>query len=118
WAFRRRVQAVQAVNDLIARVRAALQADGLANDTYIVFSSDNGLHTGEYRLTPGKLTAFDTDINVPLVVTGPGVPVETASDAMTENTDLAETFTQMAGTSMDTGDGHSLLALMHGELPG
>jgi N-acetylglucosamine-6-sulfatase len=117
WAFRRRVQAVQAVNDLIARVRAALQADGVANNTYIVFSSDNGLHTGEYRLTPGKLTAFDTDIHVPLVVTGPGVPVETASDAMAENTDLAQTFAQMGATSMGTGDGHSLLALMHGELP-
>jgi N-acetylglucosamine-6-sulfatase len=118
WAFRRRVEAVQAVDDLIARVRAAIQADGLAGNTYIVFSSDNGLHTGEYRLTPGKLTAFDTDIHVPLVVTGPGVPVETTSDAMTENTDLAETFAEMGGTSMDTGDGHSLLALMHGELPG
>jgi N-acetylglucosamine-6-sulfatase len=116
--FRRRVQAVQAVNDMIAQVRAALQADGLANNTYIVFSSDNGLHTGEYRLTPGKLTAFDTDIHVPLVVTGPGVPVATSSDAMTENVDLAATFTQMGRTSMNTADGRSLLPLMHGELPG
>ena len=41
---------------------------GIANNTYLVFSSDNGLHTGEYRLMPGKLTAFDTDIHVPLVV--------------------------------------------------
>jgi len=117
WAFRRRVQDVQSVDELIARVRAALAADGQANNTYIVFSSDNGLHTGEYRLTPGKLTAFDTDIHVPLVVTGPGVPVGTSSDEMTENVDLAQTFTQMGQTSMDTGDGHSLLALMHGELP-
>jgi N-acetylglucosamine-6-sulfatase len=117
-AFRRRVQAVQAVGEMISQVRAALQADGLANDTYIVFSSDNGLHTGEYRLTPGKLTAFDTDIHVPLVVTGPGVPVDTSTDAMTENTDLAETFAQMGGTKLDTGDGQSLLGLIHGDIPG
>jgi N-acetylglucosamine-6-sulfatase len=117
WVFRRRVQDVQAVNDMIDQVRTALQADGLADDTYIVFSSDNGLHTGEYRLTPGKLTAFDTDIHVPLVVTGPGVPADTATDAMTENIDLAETFAEMAGTTMDTGDGHGLLALIKGQIP-
>jgi arylsulfatase A-like enzyme len=116
-AFRRRAQDVQAVNDMISQVRAALEADGLANDTYIVFSSDNGLHTGEYRLTPGKLTAFDTDIHVPLVVTGPGVPAGISNDAMTENVDLAATFAQMAGTTMDTGDGHSLLGLIHGYIP-
>ena len=116
-AFRRRVQDVQAVDDMIHQVRTALQADGLANNTYIVFSSDNGLHTGEYRLTPGKLTAFDTDIHVPLVVTGPGVPPNTATDAMAENVDLAGTFAQMAGTTMDTGDGRGLLALIKGQIP-
>jgi len=117
-AFRLRVQDVQSVDDMIGRIRAAVQQDGLSNDTYIVFSSDNGLHTGEYRLMPGKLTAFDTDIHVPLVVTGPGVPVDTSNDAMSENVDLAETFAQMSGTSMDTGDGRSLLDLMHGDVPG
>ena len=54
-----------------------------------MFSSDNGLHTGEYRLMPGKLTAFDTDIHVPLVIVGPGVPAGQSTDAMTENVDLA-----------------------------
>ncbi len=117
-AFRRRAQAVQSVGDMISQVRAALQANGLASNTYIVFSSDNGLHTGEYRLTPGKLTAFDTDIHVPLVVTGPGVPVDTSTDAMTENTDLAETFAQMGGATLSTGDGQSLLGLIHGDIPG
>jgi N-acetylglucosamine-6-sulfatase len=115
--FRRRVQDVQSVGDMLGRVRAAVQADGLANDTYIVFSSDNGLHTGEYRLTPGKLTAFDTDIHVPLVVTGPHVPAGASNDAMTENTDLAATFAQMGGTSMESTDGHSLLGLIHGDMP-
>jgi N-acetylglucosamine-6-sulfatase len=113
WAFRRRVQAVQSIDDLIAKVRAALARNGLSGNTYVVFSSDNGLHTGEYRLMPGKLTAFDTDIHVPLVVAGPGVPAGTASDAMTENVDLAETFAALGGTSMP-GDGQSLLPLLHG----
>jgi arylsulfatase A-like enzyme len=113
WAFRRRVQAVQSVDDLIAKVRAALARDHLSGDTYLVFSSDNGLHTGEYRLMPGKLTAFDTDIHVPLVVDGPGVRAGTATSAMTENVDLGETFAALGGTSL-AGDGQSLVPLLRG----
>ncbi len=117
WAFRRRAQDVASVDDMIARVRAALEANGIANNTYIVFSSDNGLHTGEYRLMPGKLTAFDTDVHVPLVVTGPGVPAGASTDAMSENVDLAQTFAQIGGTRMASTDGHSLFGLLHGDIP-
>jgi arylsulfatase A-like enzyme len=111
--FRLRARDVQSVDRMIARIEAALVADGIERNTYLVFSSDNGLHTGEYRLTPGKLTAFDTDIHVPLVVVGPGVPAGARTGAMTENVDLAETFAEMGGTSV-AGDGQSLLGLMHG----
>ncbi len=110
-AFRRRVQSVQAVDDMLKRLQLALSADGQLSNTYIVFSSDNGLHTGEYRLNPGKLTAFDTDIHVPLVVTGPGVPVGVSTDAMSENIDLAKTFEEIGGTAMPS-DGHSLLPVI------
>jgi arylsulfatase A-like enzyme len=113
-AFRRRAQSVQAVDRLIGAVERTLAADGLSHDTYLVFSSDNGLHTGQYRLMPGKLTAFDTDIHVPLVVVGPGVPAGKTTNAMTENIDLAPTFAGIAGTSMRT-DGHNLARLLHGQ---
>jgi N-acetylglucosamine-6-sulfatase len=115
-AFRRRAQAVQAVDRMIGEIERALAADGVARDTYLIFSSDNGLHTGQYRLMPGKLTAFDTDIHVPLVVVGPGVPAGHTTAAMSENVDLAKTFTAIGGTTLRS-DGHSLLQLMHGQAP-
>lgn len=111
--FRRRAQSVQAVDDLIARVEATLAARGIARNTYIVFSSDNGFHTGEYRLAPGKLTAFDTDIHVPLIVAGPGVPAGATTSRMAENIDLAPTFAALGGVAMPC-DGHSLVRLLHG----
>jgi N-acetylglucosamine-6-sulfatase len=113
WAFRRRAEAVQAVDQMIGQIETALAANGLSRDTYLVFSSDNGLHTGEYRLMPGKMTAFDTDIHVPLVISGPGIPAGAATNAMTENIDLAKTFTQIGGTNL-SGDGHSLIPLFGG----
>ncbi len=115
-AFRRRAQSVLAIDAMIGRIERALAADGVASNTYLVFSSDNGYHTGEYRLMPGKLTAFDTDIHVPLVVVGPGVPAGRTTAAMAENIDLAKTFAAIGGTTMP-GDGHSLLPLLKGQAP-
>ena len=48
--FRKRAQAVQAVDEMIGDLRAALAAPRRSRDTYIVFSSDNGFHMGEHRL--------------------------------------------------------------------
>ncbi len=113
--FRRRAQAVQAVDRMIGEIEATLAAKGLARDTYIVFSSDNGLHMGEHRLRPGKLTAFDTDIKVPLVVTGPGVPAGRTVNQMSENIDLCPSFEELAGAPVSPSiDGHSLVRLLHG----
>jgi len=112
-AFRRRAQSVQAVDRMIGMIERTLVADGISRNTYLIFSSDNGLHTGQYRLMPGKLTAFDTDIHVPLVVVGPGVPAGKTTNAMAENIDLAPTFAAIARARVRS-DGHSLLGLFHG----
>ncbi|MGH2913890.1 MAG: sulfatase family protein [Solirubrobacteraceae bacterium] len=111
--FRLRAQDVQSIDRMIRQVIGALARNHVLHNTYIVFSSDNGLHTGEHRLMPGKLTAFDTDIHVPLVVAGPGVPPGSVSSAVAENVDLAETFAGMGGTTL-AGDGHSLMSLLSG----
>lgn len=118
--FRMRAQAVQAVDRMIGAIEAELAARGIARDTYIVFSSDNGLHMGEHRLRPGKLTAFDTDIKVPLLVTGPGVPAGRTIRAMSENIDLCPSFEELAGAPIPPSvDGHSLVSLIHGRrVPG
>ncbi len=113
-AFRHRAQDVQSVDRMLGTIEATVQARGLTGNTYIVFSSDNGYHTGEYRLMPGKLTAFDTDIHVPLVVAGPGVAPGASLPQMSENIDLASTFAAMAGTRAQGTDGRSLLGILRG----
>jgi N-acetylglucosamine-6-sulfatase len=114
--FRQRVRAVQAVDRLLGRLQRRLRAAGVARNTYVVFSSDNGFHQGQHRLAPGKLTAYDPDIRVPLVVAGPGVPAARTVDAMTENTDLCPTFAELAGATVPpTADGRSLVPLLRGQ---
>src|SRR5436305_4711885 len=115
-AFRKPAQAVPAVDDLIGRIEATLHARGLAKNTYIVFSSDNGYHMGEHRLNPGKMTAFDSDIRVPLVVAGPRVPSGRTVSRIAENVDLYPTLVELAGgTPTAAVDGHSLVPLLHGQ---
>ena len=113
---RLRAQAVEAVDELIASLEQQLQRDGVADSTYIFFSSDNGFHLGDHRLMPGKLTAFETDIRVPLVVAGPGVRAGREVARVTENVDLYPTFVRLgrAGTS-PLVDGKSLVPLLRGD---
>ncbi|MGE5202210.1 MAG: sulfatase [Acidobacteriota bacterium] len=116
--FRKRAQSVLAVDAMIGELQAAVAASGQAGNTYFVFSSDNGYHMGEYRLMPGKMTAFDTDIRVPLIVTGPGVPAGHVVEEIVENVDLYATFAELAGAPIPAEvDGRSLVPLMRGERP-
>ena len=117
-AYRLRAQSVQAVDQMLGGVEDELRAAHQLDNTYIVFSSDNGYHMGEHRLRPGKLTAFDTDIRVPLVVVGPGVPAGTTVDQIVENIDLRPTFEELAGRSSGPAvEGRSLVPFLRGQVP-
>lgn len=113
--FRSRVRDVQSVDRMLTTLRATLVKAGVANNTVVVFTSDNGYHMGEYRLLPGTATAFDTDVNVPLIVAGPGVQANRTVANVVENVDLAPTFERLAGVEpKPTADGRSLVALLAG----
>ncbi|MFV2172121.1 sulfatase [Actinomadura sp. LOL_016] len=113
--FRKRAQSVQAVDEMLGQVQRALADNGVDRDTYVIFSSDNGLHMGEHRLVGGKMTAYDSDILVPLVVTGPGVPAGATVDRLTQNTDLYATFLDLANVPVPAHhDGRSLAPFILG----
>ena len=111
--YRRRLQDMLGVEDLLRNVVTALKAKGQLDNTYVVLGSDNGFHLGQHRLPPGKQTAFDEDIRVPLWVRGPGVPKGKTVDQLAMNIDLAPTFAAMGGAKVPPFvDGRSLLALL------
>ncbi|GAA1577655.1 MULTISPECIES: sulfatase family protein [Kribbella] len=117
-AFRKRAQAVQSVGRMIGSLRDTLEKTGAADNTVVVFSSDNGYHLGEHRLTAGKQTAFETDVHVPLVMAGPGIKAGTTLPQPAQNIDLAPTFETLAGLTPAPGvDGRSLTSLFSGTPP-
>ena len=113
--YRLRIRSLQAVDRGVARLVHTLRSSGQLDNTYIVFTSDNGFHLGQHRLPAGKQTAYDTDIHVPLLIRGPGITAGSHVTQLTGNVDLAPTFEAMAAVPAPSfTDGRSLLDLADG----
>ena len=116
-AFRLRAQSVRAIDKMIGEIRALLRKLKIDKNTYVFFSADNGYHMGEYNFLPGKMTPFDVDINVPLVVVGPGIQPKMVTE-IAQNVDLCPTFTELGASPAGTNpDGRSLVPLLQGTVP-
>jgi arylsulfatase A-like enzyme len=110
--YQSRLRSLQGVDDLVESVVRALERHGVLDDTYIVYTSDNGHHMGEHRMIAGKTTAYEEDIRVPMIVRGPGVAAGARIDAIGLNNDFAPTFAAIAGIEPPAFvDGRSLLPL-------
>lgn len=95
---------------MVAELAERLDRHGILEDTYFIFSTDNGYHVGQHRLQPGKQCAYKEDINIPFIVRGPGVPENKTSHIVTSHTDLAATFLSIAGATerADLLDGEAI----------
>ncbi|MBI4625625.1 MAG: sulfatase [Verrucomicrobia bacterium] len=91
---------VSAADDNLGRLLKALDDLGLANDTVVVFTSDNGYYHGEHGLGD-KRSAYDESLRIPLLVRYPRlVPKGRTLDEMALNIDLAPTFLDLAGVAV------------------
>ena len=98
---RQRLRSLQAVDEMVEGIVARLEASGQLDNTYIFYTADNGYHISQHRLNPGKECSFETDINVPLLVRGPGVPAGLVKDSVvSSHTDLAPTVMHLAGNPL------------------
>lgn len=74
-----------------------LDQHDILDNTYLIYSSDNGFHIGQHRLPPGKECGYEEDINIPLVIRGPGIPKGGVTSRVSSHTDLAPTILQIFG---------------------
>jgi arylsulfatase A-like enzyme len=110
-----RVQSLQAVDEMVKDIVDALEQTGQLENTYIIFTSDNGFHMGEHGLPSGKGMPYEEDIHVPFVVRGPGIAPKSEVTQLAANIDIALTVAEMAGVSASKiADGRSLLPLLTG----
>lgn len=110
--YRRRQESLLAVDDMVERVVNALEASGKLQNTYVIFTSDNGLMQGEHRRTGAKYVAYEDSIRVPLLIRGPGIPAGVTRTQLVNNLDLVATIEEVSGAAPGrTPDGKSLIPL-------
>ncbi len=108
--YRSRQESLLAVDEAVAAIVAQLRRSGVYDNTYIVFTSDNGFLQGEHRVRSGKTLPYDPSVRVPLLISGPGISKGKTSQELVANIDLAPTLLDIAnGRSGKTMDGRSLL---------
>ena len=112
---RARLRSLQSVDRAVASLVETLAAEGVLDETYVVFTSDNGYSLGEHRYV-GKDVLTDEALQVPLLVRGPGIAPGTTSDLPATLVDLPATFAALAGVSPGwLVDGTSLAPTLLGE---
>lgn len=114
--YRGRLQALQSVDELVDGVVEKLEKLGILDNTYIFYTTDNGFHISHHRLPPGKECGYEEDINVPLIVRGPGVPKGEIAEVVTAHVDLAPTFLNLAGAPLRADFDGSPIPLSAAEL--
>jgi N-acetylglucosamine-6-sulfatase len=93
---RDRQESLLAVDDAVAAMVAALRRSGELENTYFLFTSDNGYMQGEHDVPSGKMLPYEPSTAVPLLVRGPGIPEQAVSDELVANVDLAPTILDAA----------------------
>ncbi|KAI9927281.1 hypothetical protein MW887_003668 [Aspergillus wentii] len=95
--YRQRLRSLQGVDELVNSLINRLEDSQKIDNTYIIYTSDNGFHIGQHRLPPGKTCGFEEDIRVPFFIRGPGIPEGEVQDSVTTHIDLAPTLFELAG---------------------
>src|SRR5690606_21468749 len=104
------------VDELIGDVLDALEQSGLADDTFVVLTSDHGEMLGERGLW-WKSALLDHSARVPMIFSFPGrLPEKERRSGVVSNIDLPPTMCEIAGIPVpDFFEGESLVALLEGE---
>jgi arylsulfatase A-like enzyme len=111
---------IYGVDVVIGKIRDQLERLGLADNTIIILTGDNGFYLGEHGLA-GKWFPHEESIRVPLLVYDPRAPKNLrglARDEFALNIDIAPTLLELAGLPVPGQmQGRSLLPLLRGKKP-
>lgn len=121
WNYQRYIKdylrCVQSVDDGVGRLLDYLDEAGLADDTLVIYSSDQGFYLGEHGWYD-KRWMYEQSLRTPLLVRGPGVQAGAESGAIVSNLDFAETMLDAAGVEVPADmQGRSIMPILRGATP-
>ena len=122
WQYQRYakdyLRCVQSVDDNVGRLLAELEAQGLADNTIVVYTSDQGWYLGEHGWYD-KRWAYEESMRTPLLVRWPGhVEAGSVNTDLVQNLDFAPTFLDAAGVEVPgIMQGESMVPILDGDTP-
>ncbi len=122
WKYQRYVKdylrCVKSVDDNVGRVLDYLDQTGLAKNTIVIYSSDQGWYLGEHGWFD-KRWMYEESLKTPLLVRWPGtVKPGSVNDDIVTNLDFAESFLDIAGVDVPADmQGRSLVPILKGSTP-
>ncbi len=122
WKYQRYMQdylaTIQSVDDNIGRLLDYLDTSGLARNTIVIYTSDQGFFLGDHGMYD-KRFMYDESLRMPFLVRWPaGAAPGTVAHGMGLNVDFAPTFLEAAGLPVAPDmQGRSLLPLVQGRQP-
>ena len=122
WKYQRYakdyLRCVDSVDENLGRVLKYLDDSGLADNTVVIYSSDQGWYLGEHGWFD-KRWMYEESLKMPLIVRWPGtVAAGSENTDLVSNLDFAQTFLDIAGVEQPSDmQGASLVPLLKGETP-
>jgi len=122
WKYQRYVKdylrCVASVDENIGRVLKYLEDEGLAENTMVIYSSDQGFYLGEHGWFD-KRFIYEESLRTPFIVRWPGkIKAGQKNSDIVSPLDFAPTFLEMAGVKVpDDMQGRSLLPVFKGQTP-
>ncbi len=113
------LRCIASVDDSVGRLLRYLDDSGLAKDTIVVYTSDQGFYLGEHGWFD-KRFMYEESLRTPLVVRWPGVikPGSVEAAHIVSNLDFAPTFLAAAGVAVPANmQGQSFVPILHGQAP-
>jgi arylsulfatase A-like enzyme len=103
------------MDEQVGRIVAALRDTGQAEQTIVIFASDQGLAIGSHGLR-GKQNMYEHTVRTPLVLAGPGVPQGASVAAQCYLRDLYPTVCDLVGIAVpEQVQGRSVAPVIRGE---
>ncbi|TWO32487.1 sulfatase [Seonamhaeicola sediminis] len=119
WQYQRYIQdylaCISSVDDNVGRVLDYLDKSGLAKNTMVVYTSDQGFYLGEHGWFD-KRFIYNESLKTPLLIRWPNqIKPGTTNDEMVQNLDFAQTFLEAAHIKAPNDmQGESLMPLLKG----
>jgi arylsulfatase A-like enzyme len=119
WKYQRYIKdylrCIASIDDNVGRLLDYLEENGLAENTVVVYGSDQGFFLGEHGWYD-KRFMYEPSLRFPLIVRWPaGIRPGGHETRLVQNLDFAPTFVELAGlTPPDDMDGRSLVPLLRG----